>query len=904
MRILAFVTLFIASASLIITTLGFGLLDLPNVETTYVVLLLLPVTLAALLLGAPAGAGMGFLAGMLMYAHASVMPLNVYEMAFVTPATSFVMLTVLGLILGIAFAIALRGNPPAPRRFIYIGLVCILGSVLFSAGFTVHVFASLVVDLVSASISAGVESEQAIEATMTSEAVTTTLRLGNLGNQVLIDALLMMGSCIVTDVVLHKLASARRSMGVQVVFNLWLTFAVAVVFMVSSAFTFVAATMNEGADAAKSMETTAAYLIAQQKSDEARNDALSTFLDRVGVDPNDVDFDTYQYYADAISTLGMLDGYTVEDDGVVFISSGQFVLASDVPGLNFDSGGKGVRADIVETIDRAQREGKMQRIVYDGSIVEGENDDLSPASFYEHSELAYLYSVLDPQGFSITIIKPASMVFADRVYAMGSALVSLVCLLLAVVAMVSFLLNRLVARRVDETNKVLRLITEGNLEARVVVDDPAEFKSLSAGINATVDAMQDLIAEAETRMDEELATAKRIQESALPSIFPPYPDILKFDIYASMNAAKEVGGDFYDFFLLGDAGLETGKLGFVVADVSGKGIPAALFMMEAKTQLRNYVTSGMELGEAVENANRQLCEGNAAGMFVTAWVGVLDYATGHVDYVNAGHNPPLLWSFGSGEDEGAALGTSGSWQWLRQRSGLPLGMFDTAQYRAYSLDCVVGDQFLLYSDGVTEAMDVDGKLYGEDRLLALAERHFDQHPRSLVEAVRFGVAEHARGAEQSDDITILALEVGVPPELTATISVPADTTELEVVNTFIHTELDRRLCPLRVQNKLDIAVEELFVNVCRYAYPDAPDGEPGIVRVSYTYGSEPPSVTVALADDGVPFNPLEKPDAETPGDVMDIPIGGLGILMAKRSVDDISYERIGNSNIISIVKRW
>ena len=138
------------------------------------VLLLLPVALAALLLGALAGAGMGFLAGVLMYAHASVMPLNVYEMVFVSPITSVVLLAVLGLILGIAFAIALRGNPPAPRRFIYISLICAAGSLLFSVGFTLNVFASLVVDLISSSISAGVESEQAIEATMTSEAVTAT----------------------------------------------------------------------------------------------------------------------------------------------------------------------------------------------------------------------------------------------------------------------------------------------------------------------------------------------------------------------------------------------------------------------------------------------------------------------------------------------------------------------------------------------------------------------------------------------------------------------------------------------------------------------------------------------------------------------------------------------------------
>jgi len=393
-------------------------------------------------------------------------------------------------------------------------------------------------------------------------------------------------------------------------------------------------------------------------------------------------------------------------------------------------------------------------------------------------------------------------------------------------------------------------------------------------------------------MDAELATAKAIQEAALPRIFPPYPDIERFDIYAIMNAAKQVGGDFYDFFLIGDCANEAGKLAFVVADVSGKGVPAALFMMKAKTQIRDYLESGMEIGEAIENANRQLCDGNEEGMFVTVWVGVLDYATWRVEYVNAGHNPPMLWR------------QEGGWSWLKQKSGMPLGLFDGFPYRAYTVECQVGDQFFLYSDGVTEAMSVDNELYGEERLEKVLGDNYTLHPRKLVDAVRRDVAKHALMAEQSDDITILALEVGVPPEITAILTVDASVDELPRVNEFIHTELDRRLCPLRAQNQLDIAVEELFVNVCHYAYPDATPENPGKVRVGYTYSADPPSVRVDIADDGIPYNPLAKPDAVTPDDIMEVPIGGLGILMAKRSVNEMMYKREGASNIVTIVKKW
>lgn len=161
-----------------------------------------------------------------------------------------------------------------------------------------------------------------------------------------------------------------------------------------------------------------------------------------------------------------------------------------------------------------------------------------------------------------------------------------------------------------------------------------------------------------------------------------------------MQPAREVGGDFYDFFLIGDAcNAESGKLGFVVADVSGKGVPAALFMMAAKTAIRGYMESGMELGEAFENANRKLCAGNDFAMFLTAFAGVLDYATGTIAYVNAGHNAPLLRQHGE-------------WRQLTDKSGLPLGLFDGMPYKASECTCAIGDELLLYTDGVIEAMDV------------------------------------------------------------------------------------------------------------------------------------------------------------------------------------------------------
>ena len=174
-------------------------------------------------------------------------------------------------------------------------------------------------------------------------------------------------------------------------------------------------------------------------------------------------------------------------------------------------------------------------------------------------------------------------------------------------------------------------------------------------------------------------------------------------------------------------------------------------MMAAKTELANYMSSGMPLNEAVQAANRRLCQSNNAGMFVTVWAATLDYTTGLLTYVNAGHNPPLLRH-------------DGSWEWLRQRSGLFLGTFDTARYRSYQHVLTPGDELLLYTDGVTEAFSAQGEQYGEARLQAFAESHPDLSPHPMALTLRSAIARWAVGAEQSDDITILALEYGTPPQ--------------------------------------------------------------------------------------------------------------------------------------------
>jgi len=237
----------------------------------------------------------------------------------------------------------------------------------------------------------------------------------------------------------------------------------------------------------------------------------------------------------------------------------------------------------------------------------------------------------------------------------------------------------------------------------------------------------------------ELNVATHIQTSMLPSIFPAFPERTEFDIYATMNPAKEVGGDFYDFFLVDDD-----HLAVVIADVSGKGIPAALFMVIAKTLIKDHAQQGISPEEVFTEVNRLLCEANDEGMFVTAWMGVLELSTGHLAYVNAGHNPPLLRH-------------CDKYEFLRTRSGFILAGMDGMRYRPANLTLSPGDAVYLYTDGVTEATNENKQLYGDQRLYDILNTHVNSGPETLLQAVKADVDTFVGTAPQFDDITMLSL---------------------------------------------------------------------------------------------------------------------------------------------------
>lgn len=344
------------------------------------------------------------------------------------------------------------------------------------------------------------------------------------------------------------------------------------------------------------------------------------------------------------------------------------------------------------------------------------------------------------EGYTIVAVIPQSEAALSRNVAVSVTTAMQVVVFGALFVMIYVLVKKLVVDNIYKINGSLASITEGKLDTVVDVRSHEEFAALSDDINSTVDTLKRYISDAEARIDAELAFAKAIQHSAIPTVFPPYPNRKEFEIWACMYTAKEVGGDFYDFYFV-----DEDTLAFLIADVSGKGIPAAMFMMQAKTLLKSYAESGMDVAEVLTQANNKLCEGNEAGMFVTVWMGYLNTKTGEVTYANAGHNPPII------------RHADGSVEMVKSRPGLVLAGMEGIRYRTNTVQLKPGDLIYLYTDGVTEATNADNGLYGENRLRAVLEGNAEADVHAVCTNVKTDVDTFVGDASQFDDITMLAL---------------------------------------------------------------------------------------------------------------------------------------------------
>ena len=370
---------------------------------------------------------------------------------------------------------------------------------------------------------------------------------------------------------------------------------------------------------------------------------------------------------------------------------------------------------------------------------------------------------------------------------------------------------------------------------------------------------------------KDMVIAKTIQTSALPVPLAANPC---FRLAASMTPAREVGGDFYDFFML-----DATHLAFLVADVSGKGVTAALYMMTAKTVIKDALLATRDIAAAFTEANRELCRNNSANMFLTAWGGVLDLETGVVAFVNAGHNPP------------AKVGKSV--EWLADKSGTVMAFMDCVKYTPRLAHLAPGDVLFLYTDGVTEAMDRKGELFGEERLAATLAAVSSSSPDTVCGVVRVAVAAFADGAPAVDDLTVLAVQYVRQSERFVR-SFPPTQEGICQASAYLDECLKEQ--PPGAQSSLHIILDEIASNIVKHS------GASGF-EVDVEFTEDPAGVRLVFVDDGVPYDPLSHADPDTKLPAAERPIGGLGIMMVKKMADSISYERARNRNFLTVFKK-
>ena len=316
------------------------------------------------------------------------------------------------------------------------------------------------------------------------------------------------------------------------------------------------------------------------------------------------------------------------------------------------------------------------------------------------------------------------------------------------VILLSFSVAGSITRPIQKLARNVKQIGEGNLDVRMEVDSRDEVGELALTFNKMLEDLQQYIknlsevtAEKE-RIGAELDVATNIQASMLPCIFPAFPDYSEFDIYATMNPAKEVGGDFYDFFLV-----DKNHLALVMADVSGKGVPAALFMVIAKTLIKNRAQLGESPELVLERVNNQLCENNDACMFVTVWLGIYELTTGTLRYANAGHDYP------------AVMRKGGTYEIIRESQDFVLGGFEGMTYVLHEMHLAPGDKLFLYTDGIPEATNDSEELFGEERMVEALNLCLEDTAEQTLHRVKAEVDTFVGEADQFDDMTMLSFEV-------------------------------------------------------------------------------------------------------------------------------------------------
>ncbi len=510
-------------------------------------------------------------------------------------------------------------------------------------------------------------------------------------------------------------------------------------------------------------------------------------------------------------------------------------------------------------------------------------------------ENAWLYyDHLPTSGWSIAIVFPEDELLADLHY----LFFTLVALALGGILLI-FILITVISKRITGPIEKLAKVTAnfglGNFDVTLPKTSHNDeigqltdsFNLMRAELRKYIKNLEETTA-AKNRIESELKIAHDIQQGIIPKNFPPFPERDDVDIYAVLDPAREVGGDLYDFFFLDEK-----RLVFAIGDVSGKGVPGSLFMAITRTLLRAKAVGEITASEIVTYMNKELCIDNEKSMFVTFFLGILNLKNGDLDFCNAGHNYPYILKAGKYPVQ------------LNQTHGTPLGLFDETKYKSGSMKIEKGDSIVLYTDGIPEAMDMDGNLFGDPKLKKILTSFSRNHsPEKITRKLLDDTRNFEKDAEQSDDITILVLtyynnhilNMGTN-ELHLEIS--NKTEEIGKLNAMLDQAYELWDIDIAHGHKISLALEEVVSNIINYGFPNS---EKHSINISMKLIDN--VVRVKVIDDGKAFNLMEKEDPDSlDKSLEDREVGGLGIYFVKQFMDNVNYQREEGRNILIIEKK-
>ena len=500
-----------------------------------------------------------------------------------------------------------------------------------------------------------------------------------------------------------------------------------------------------------------------------------------------------------------------------------------------------------------------------------QTSNIAPFDYKGKKYISYIKNL--DNGMMLIVNTPETELARASIKAVQVLITILLMITLFISWILYIILRENIAYPIEQLIRIANRISLGDINTEIKIDKPREFAKLADSFNKMAKDIHSISMERE-KINSELQIAKTIQSSSLPDTFPAYPERNEFDIYARMNTATEVGGDFYDFYFI-----DANNFMFLVADVSGKGIPASLFMMTSKTLISTMSSQVNNPEELVEKINQKVCSINKQGMFVTLFAGILNIRNGKLTLINCGHNPPLI------------KRNHCEYEYLELESNMVLGVFPNFKFNIYETKMDPNEQIFLYTDGATEALNENMELYGEKRLKDIINKQNGKDIKDVVINIENDISEFAKNMPKADDITMLILEYNGSTKI---YKGRADKDNYSNFDKWLDGILADWDLKEDLNMKIKLSAEELYTNVISYAYPREVDNlEVHLYKNSHT-------VFLKFIDWGTPYNPLNNEDPNIEENASKRKIGGLGIYMVKQSANDMKYEYTNNKNILSL----